>query len=171
MNRLPRFCPQCGGPIGLQPLDGRERPVCSACGHIVYVNPAPSVAAVLIQEGRVLLVKRGIEPGFGLWGLPGGFIEAGETPEEAVAREVLEETGLVCRAVRLRDAQAVLGGFYGDILVLAYEAEFDSGELCAGYDAEEADFFLPDALPPIAFKVHENFISNCLRMNRGLSSG
>ena len=162
MTRLPKFCPQCGGPLGLQPHDGRERPICPACGHVVYLNPAPSVAAVLVQEGRVLLVRRCIEPGLGRWSLPGGFIEAGETPREAVVREVREETGITCQPVTLLDAQAVLGGFYGDILVLGYSAEFVAGELQAGEDADRARFFDPDRLPLIAFDIHKRFISRFL---------
>jgi len=162
MNRLPKFCPQCGGLLGLQLHDGRERPICSACGYVVYLNPAPSVAAILFQEGRVLLVKRRLDPGCGLWCLPGGFIEASETPEAAVVREVGEETGLLCRPLKLLDAHAVLGGFYGDILVLCYLVEIVGGDLTAGCDAEEAAFFDSRDLPRIAFDIHEQFILSWL---------
>jgi NADH pyrophosphatase NudC (nudix superfamily) len=169
MIRLPKFCPHCGGPLHLQLHDGRERPVCSACGHIVYLNPAPSVAAILYQEGRVLLVRRVIQPGYGLWSLPGGFIEAGETPEAAVIREVEEETGLSCQPLRLLNAQGVSSGYYGDILVLCYSAEATSGTLRAGFDADDARYFDLRELPEIAFDVHRSFISQFLYEYHGIA--
>ena len=153
----------------MQLHDGRERPVCSACGHIVYLNPAPSVAAILFQEGRVLLVRRNIEPGHGLWSLPGGFIEMGETPEAAVTREVEEETGLTCRPQKLLHAQGVLGGFYGDIIVLCYSAEIVSGNLRPGFDADDVEFFDHRKLPQIAFDVHHAFISQFVHEHPGVA--
>ena len=169
MIKLPRFCPLCGGQLLLRLHDGRERPVCSVCEHIVYLNPAPSVAAVLYQEGRVLLVRRCIEPGFGLWSLPGGFIEMGETPEAAVVREVEEETGLMCQPLRLLNAQGVIGGYYGDLVVLCYSAEIVSGDLCPGYDADDVGFFELNEFPPIAFDVHRNFIAQFLYEYHGIA--
>ncbi len=169
MIRLPSFCPLCGSQLLLQLHDGRERPVCSACGHIVYLNPAPSVAAILYQEGRVLLVRRAIEPGLGLWSLPGGFIELGETPEDAVIREVEEETGLICQPLRLLNAQGIVSGFYGDILVLCYSAEATSGELRAGCDASDAEYFDLHSLPAIAFDVHRSFLSQFLYEYHGIA--
>ena len=148
--------------------DGRERPVCSKCGRTVYMNPVPSVAAVLEQGGRVLLVKRGVEPGLGMWGLPGGFIEMGETIGEAVVREVEEETGLLCRPLRIVDAHSVLGGYYGDLVVSCFEAEILSGTLRAGEDAVDAQFFDPANLPGLAFEVHLRFLEKVV--GRKLSS-
>jgi len=158
MKTLPKFCALCGGELALKHDGERLRPLCLSCGYVAYLNPAPSVAAILQRDGRVLLVKRNIEPGRGLWSLPGGFIEAGESIEQAVQREVEEETGLHCRAPLLLDAQAVLGGFYGDILVLCYVSRDFDGEIHPGGDASEARFFALDDLPPVAFDVHAHFI-------------
>jgi 8-oxo-dGTP diphosphatase len=158
MNWQPKFCPQCGGPLSLQQADERTRPVCTACGRIVYLNPAPSVAAILNLEGRFLLVKRNIQPGFGRWGLPGGFIETDESVTDAVRREVEEETGLICRPMDIVDALSVLGGFYGDIVVICYAAEIVGGVPRPGGDASEVEFFSPHELPDIAFDVHRHFI-------------
>lgn len=158
MNHRPRFCPQCGGSLQEQRLDGRERPVCDRCGNVVYVNPAPSVAAILQREGRVLLVKRNIEPGLGRWGLPGGFIEEDENAEQAVIREVEEETGLVCRPHLLLDVHSMRSVVYGPILVLCYSAEILDGRVRAGGDAAEVQFFSPDGLPEIAFDIHRRFL-------------
>ena len=162
MDWQPRFCSRCGESLIQQQRDGRLRPVCPACGQVVYLNPAPSVAAILEWRGRVLLVKRNIEPGKGLWCLPGGFIEAGETAEEAVTREVREETGLICQPRNLLAASTVIGGFYGNIIVLCYSAEVVGGNLLAGEDADEALAFEWSEIPSLAFRVHRQFLENYL---------
>lgn len=158
MKPTPRFCPQCGFPLTTSECDGRIRPVCASCGYIVYINPVPSVAAILEREGRLLLVKRNIEPGLGLWGLPGGFVETGETAVDAVVREVREETGLTCGDVRLVDVATYLGGYYGDVLVVCYAAKVFSGMIASGGDAGEAAFFSMNMLPSLAFDTHAGFI-------------
>jgi len=158
MNTNPKFCPECGEQLKLSVCDGRLRPICQSCGQIVYLNPLPSVAAILSLEGRVLLVRRNIEPGLGAWSLPGGFIEIGETVEEAMIREVHEETGIMSRPLNVVGVQSHLAGFYGDVIVVCYEAEQVSGSLKPGGDADQASFFEYDALPPIAFQVHRRFI-------------
>ena len=162
MDWQPKFCSRCGGVLVHQQRDGRSRPVCPTCGHVVYLNPTPSVAAILFSEGRVLLVRRNIEPGIGQWCLPGGFIEAGETTHEAVVREVREETGLISAPGNLIDALSVIGGFYGNIIVLCYSAEILSGELRAGEDAEEARYFDPAQVPALAFTIHLRFLEKYL---------
>ena len=162
MDWQPKFCSRCGGALIQRERDGRSRPVCPNCGHVVYLNPVPSVAAVLSSEGRILLVKRNIEPGIGLWCLPGGFIETGESAPEAVVREVEEETGLRCRPEQLIDARSVIGGFYGNIIVLCYSAAILGGDLRAGEDAAETQFFDPAQLPALAFTVHRRFLEKFL---------
>jgi 8-oxo-dGTP diphosphatase len=142
----------------MQYRDGRERPVCIECGEIVYLNPVPSVAAILVREGRVLLVRRAIQPGLGKWCLPGGFIEADEGPAEAIIREVNEETGLQCKPLRIIDAGAVLKGFYGDLIVICYLADILDGQLQPGDDAEAVEFFPFDRLPTLAFRNHLQFL-------------
>ena len=167
MNHRPRFCSQCGGSLHKRVLEGRERPVCVRCEHVAYVNPAPSVAAILHRDGRVLLVKRNIEPGLGLWSLPGGFIEEDENVEQAVIREVEEETGLLCRPHLLLDVHSMRSVLYGSILVLCYSAEILDGRLRAGGDASEAQFFSPDGLPEIAFDLHRRFLAAHARHGYG----
>jgi len=144
--------------LAILPRDGRRRPVCSACGFVYYVNPVPSIAAILFREGRVCLVKRNIEPGLGLWSLPGGFIEEDETVEDAVLREVEEETGLLCKPQKLVDMRTMISAYYGSILVLCFLAEVVNGELEAGGDADEVRFFDLNDIPEIAFDVHLRFL-------------
>jgi ADP-ribose pyrophosphatase YjhB (NUDIX family) len=111
------------------------------------------LGVVVVQEGRLLLVRRGVEPGKGLWALPAGYVDAGEDPREAAAREALEETGLQVQVGRIVDVypSAVTGGHRGASFFLAFEAEVRGGQLAAADDALDAGFFSPDELPELAF--------------------
>ena len=88
LYRPPRFCPACSGELVL----ASPHPVCSRCGLVFYRNPLPAVILVLIREGRILTAKRARPPAMGELCLPGGFIDLGESPAEAAARELREET-------------------------------------------------------------------------------
>lgn len=153
-----RYCGVCGGKLEERQVEGQRRLICASCGRISYVNPIPSVVAIIERDGAVLLVKRAVEPGKGYWGLPGGFIETGETVIEAAVREVKEETGLDCRPLDVQGVSSDLGGFYGDILVVCYLAEVIGGELAAGDDAMDLGFFKRDAIPRLAFRCHAGFL-------------
>ena len=93
---VPRFCHQCGSQLRerLPEGDERLRLVCSRCGFIHYINPKVVVGAIPERAGRVLLMRRAIEPRYGAWTFPGGFMEVDETAEEAALRETEEELGL-----------------------------------------------------------------------------
>jgi ADP-ribose pyrophosphatase YjhB (NUDIX family) len=89
-----KYCPECGAPVELRqpPDDNRERHICTACATIHYHNPKLVVGAIPEwEDGRILLCRRAIEPRHGLWTLPAGFMENGETTMEGAARETLEE--------------------------------------------------------------------------------
>ena len=92
----PRFCSQCGGPLVDRFVDAeqRVRRVCAQCGEIAYQNPQVLVTTIVASGDRVLLCRRAAPPAAGRWALPGGFMESGETLEEAAARETYEETGV-----------------------------------------------------------------------------
>lgn len=91
-----RFCPSCGGARA-----GRGDPLTCECGFRYYFNPASAVGVLLVDgEGRMLFIRRARDPGRGKLGLPGGFVDAGETGEEAARREVREEVGLEVGGLR-----------------------------------------------------------------------
>lgn len=151
----------------MQPVGDRLREVCSVCRTVFYQNPLPAAAAlVLDDERRVLLVKRKFPPNEGMWCLPIGFAEMGETIAEAALRELREEAGIVGRVTRLIDADSWVSDFYGDLLVVTFEAEKVSGTETAGDDAKEVGYFAIDHLPPLAFPSNEKAIRLCGDLHR-----
>lgn len=100
MTAALRFCPQCTTPLERASHGGRERAACGNCGWVHWDNPAPVVAAVVEYQGKVLLARNVAWPQK-MFALVAGFLERDETPQQAVAREVLEETGLVITAAHL----------------------------------------------------------------------
>jgi len=91
-----KYCSRCGAALTYGPFEGedRHRLGCDACGFIAYVNPRLVVSTIPVTaDGEVVLLRRGIEPGYGSWAQPGGFLEVDETVTEAAIRETLEETG------------------------------------------------------------------------------
>ncbi|MDP9398716.1 MAG: NUDIX hydrolase [Actinomycetota bacterium] len=146
----PRFCSACGAPLAATD----RHPVCTGCGRTHHRDPKVGVGVVVVQDGRLLLVRRGVQPGKGLWALPAGYVDAGEDPREAAARETLEETGLQVQVGAVVDvyASAVTGGHRGASFFLAFEAQVVGGNLAPADDALDAGFFGPDALPELAFE-------------------
>ena len=104
MNSAFKFCPQCATPLGFIPLleDGgeKERLRCVACGYTHWNNPTPVLAAVVEYQGKVLLAQNAAWPGK-MFALITGFMEAGETPQGGIAREIQEETSLTASALKL----------------------------------------------------------------------
>ena len=88
------FCSNCGEKNKFGKKEGNKRFYCPRCNTIHYENPKPTATLICPKNDSILLVKRAADPGKGLWGLPGGFIERGETPETGATRELLEETNL-----------------------------------------------------------------------------
>jgi len=156
----PRYCPRCA--TALEPRDehGTLRPTCPSCGFIWYRNPVPAAGILMVEEGRVLLVRRKFEPRAGDWCLPAGFMEAGETPEQTAVRELREETGLGASLTGLFGVYAGFDDPRVRAVLILYRAERDGGTLVPGDDATEAEWFPLDALPPaIAFAAHRQALA------------
>jgi len=135
-----KFCPQCGGRLEkrlLKPMEPR-RLVCTVCGFIFYLDPKLSVIAVIPMDEGVVMVRRAINPGYGLWVVPGGIVDLGEVVEDALVRETQEETLLTVRPIRLLNIYS-----YPDhrTVIAAYVTEYVSGELAAGDETLEARVF------------------------------
>lgn len=138
---------------------GRLRPVCPACGWVYFADPKVAAAALIVQDGRVLLVRRANDPQRGLWTLPAGFVDAGEDPAEAVLRECREETGLEARVTGLLDLLHGQEHPRGAHILIVYQAEIVGGAMRPGDDVDEVGFFPLQALPPLAFKTTLKILS------------
>lgn len=148
------YCSHCGAPLTLKVPAGDNRPrhVCERCGTIHYQNPKMVVGCIPEWEDRVLLCRRAIEPRYGLWTLPAGFMENGETVAECAVRETLEEAG----------ARVELLGLYSLInlpdinqVYLMYRARLLDLDFRPGEESLEAALFTEAQIPweAIAFRT------------------
>jgi len=149
-----RFCPVCGSALTFLHDGENERPLCSACGRFYYSNPVPAACCFVSLNGGLLLVQRAVEPCLGQWALPGGFVELGETTEEAALRELKEETGLIGREPRLVGVRTEPSRLTGYVVVLGYRVLEWEGTPTPGSDALSIEFFLRGERPPLAFDAH-----------------
>ena len=147
------FCPRCATPVTHEHRFGAMREICPKCGWIHFVDPKVAAGVLVIADERVLLVRRVNEPYRGLWTLPAGFVNGGEDPAEAAARECLEETGMSVRVTRVFDIVAGREHPRGADFVIVYQAEVIGGEMQANDDADAVEWFDKQHLPPLAFRA------------------
>ncbi len=164
-----KFCPQCGGLLQKRLLKSGEpeRLVCTACGFVFYIDPKLAAIALVPLDGGLVLVRRAIDPGYGLWVVPGGFVDAGEPVEEAVVRETLEETHLTVQVKRLFNVYSYRNH---RTVVLAFLTEYLKGELAAGDETLEARVFRPQEIPweKIAFSSTRDALREYLKIEGNL---
>ena len=149
-----KFCPSCASPLAkrVPPGDSLPRYVCDACGSIHYQNPKLVVGCVPEWEGRILLCRRAIEPRYGYWTLPAGFMENGETTGQGAARETLEEAGA---RVELIAAFSMISVPYVNQVHLFYRARLLDLEFRPGAESLEVALFEEARAPwkDIAFRT------------------
>ena len=149
-----KYCSQCGAAVALRipPGDNVPRYVCDDCGHVHYQNPKIVAGCIVEWGGKVLLCRRAIEPRRGLWTLPAGFMENGETTQQAAARETMEEA---C-------AQAINLSLYGVFnlphisqVYIMFRGSLRDGQFSAGLESLEAALFVEEDIPwaELAFPV------------------
>lgn len=161
MRRNWKFCPQCGAALAETTLEGQEFHGCTSCKFVDWNNPVPVVAALIIEDGKVVLVKRNVEPFIGSWCLPRGFIKTDENPKSAVVREVEEETGYRIVLKRMLNAcNPSPKNFPLNQLTMFYLATVIGGSAQPGDDADEVGLFAPDALPNICFGTDKRIIAD-----------
>lgn len=138
----------CGARLARVLEEGRQRLRCRRCGWTFYGNPIPAAVGLVIRDGRVLLARRAAAPYRGTWDLPGGFLEAGETPARALARELLEELGARVRSARFLDFFTETYGRRGfPILAAVFRVRLGPGRLRQGSDVSEIRWFSRRRLP------------------------
>lgn len=164
-----KFCPQCGGRLEKRQVKPQEprRLVCTVCSFIFYMDPKLSVIAVIPMAEGVVMVRRAIEPGHGLWVVPGGFVDLGEVVEDAVVRETQEETTLTVRPLRLLNIYSYPNH---RTIIAAYLMEYVSGELTAGDETLEARLFKLSEIPwpQIAFSSTKEALREYIAQCRGI---
>ena len=129
-----------------------ERLVCTRCGYVFYLDPKLAVGTIIQDaSGRIVLVRRAIEPGFGKWVVPGGYVDRGERVQSAAVREAREECGLDVRLDRLVNIYSYSGRVP---VIVMYAATILGGELACDDESFEARFFEPSEIPwdQIAFR-------------------
>jgi ADP-ribose pyrophosphatase YjhB (NUDIX family) len=153
-----QFCPRCGGTLERRVLKTAEpeRPVCTRCGFVFYLDPKIAVGTIITSAtGGIVLVRRAIEPGYGKWVFPGGYVDRGEALTAAAIREAREECGL---DVRL-DALVNLYSYPGRApVIVVYAATALGGTLCVDEESLEVTEVDPAAIPwhNLAFRsTHE----------------
>ena len=153
-----RFCPRCGLPAD---VDFPRRIVCPHCGYAAYYNPKPVAAAIPVdQEGRIILLRRGFDPGRGLWTFPGGFVDLGESVPDAARRETDEELGL---AIELGTLVGVYSRAEERVVLIVYRARA-TGPPRTSAEAVEVRAFAPAEIPwdELAFWSTERALRDAL---------
>jgi ADP-ribose pyrophosphatase YjhB (NUDIX family) len=144
-----QYCAQCAAPLVVRLIETEDRPrlMCDR-GHIHYINPVLVVGVIPERRGRVLLMRRAIEPRLGAWTFPGGFMEIDETVEEAAAREAHEEVGVHVRVLDLIGVYSRPGPAPGPgIVSIVFRGTVAAGRPHPGREALETRWFKPADIP------------------------
>jgi ADP-ribose pyrophosphatase YjhB (NUDIX family) len=162
-----RFCPTCGGALETRLLKTTEpeRLVCAACGFVFYLDPKVAVGTIIrVPDSRLVLVKRAIEPGYGRWVFPGGYVDRGEELAAAAVREAREECGLDVRLDRLINIYSYAGR---TPIIIVYAATAIGGELCADDECLEAALFERQRIPwdELAFRSTREALEHYLTLD------
>ncbi len=167
-----RYCPQCGDPLTLRllPTEDRPRLVCDS-DHILYVNPKVIVGVIPERRGRILLMRRGIEPRYGAWTYPGGFMEIDETVEECAVREAEEEVGVQVRLDGMVGLYSRPAPYAPGIVSIVYGGRVVEGRVSLGREALEARWLRPEEIPwdELAYQTTHWALRDWLKQKRGRS--
>jgi ADP-ribose pyrophosphatase YjhB (NUDIX family) len=160
-----RFCPQCGGGLERRLMKAGEpqRLVCGVCSFIFYLDPKVVAGTLFTIDGRVVLLRRGVEPALGKWVFPGGYVDRGESVPDAAIRETKEEA---CLDVRLGAIVGVYSYAGSPNVIVVYTAEVVGGSLDAGDESLEAKTFDAAEIPwdDLAFHSTREALKDYLRV-------
>jgi 8-oxo-dGTP diphosphatase len=164
MSLVSHYCVNCGIRLEIRTIEARELEACPSCGFVLWHDPKVVTMVVVEDErGNVIVGRRGIEPGYGLWCLPGGYVNDDEHPADSATRECREEIGVDVEItdllgvyhIRKRDAPSMVG--------VGYRARLRPGDVpVAGSEMLEVGAFPGDCLPELAFTSHREAMSDWL---------
>jgi ADP-ribose pyrophosphatase YjhB (NUDIX family) len=145
-DREYEFCPKCGGGLGLEQVKPREpkRLVCAKCRFIFFLDPKVAACTIFELEGKIVLARRSIDPGYGKWVFPGGFVDRGETVEEAAIREAREE---VNADIGLRGLVGVYSYSGVPVVVVVFAATLLNDQLEAADECLDVRYFTKEEIP------------------------
>ncbi|HEX9475040.1 MAG TPA: NUDIX domain-containing protein [Candidatus Dormibacteraeota bacterium] len=161
---MAHYCIKCGSELETRLIEGRELEACANDDFVLWRDPKVASAVVVEVDGGVVLGRRAIEPGYGLWCLPGGFVNDDEHPADAAMRECMEEIGAAVELTSLigvyhvpkRDAHSIVG--------IAYRARLVGGaQLSAGSEMLEVSVFPMESLPALAFPSQRHVLDEFLK--------
>jgi ADP-ribose pyrophosphatase YjhB (NUDIX family) len=145
-------------------IDGRELEACPNDTFVLWRDPKVATAVVVEVDGGIVLGRRSIEPGYGLWCLPGGFVNDDEDPAAAAIRECLEEISTQVELMELIGVYHVPKTEASSIIGISYRGRLaDGARLAAGAEMLEVGVFQVDSLPPLAFPSHERVLAEYLK--------
>lgn len=160
-----RYCPRCGGSLERRVVKPNEpqRLVCAACSFIFYQDPKVVAATIFTLDSGIVLLKRAVEPALGKWVFPGGYVDRGESVQEAAIRETREESRLEVSLVSLLNVYSYPRS---PNVIVVYTAEIVGGQLAAGDESLEAALFAPDAIPwpELAFDSTRDALKDYIRL-------
>src|SRR6202162_4354208 len=158
------FCVNCGAPLEPRIIEGREVEACPNDSFILWHDPKVSTAVVVEFERGIVLGRRAIEPGYGLWCLPGGFVNDDEDPAAAAARECLEEINARVEPTSLIGVYHIAKSAAPSMVVIAYRGRLVDGDRpSAGAEMLEVGVFELDSLPELAFPSHRTVVAEYLK--------
>jgi 8-oxo-dGTP diphosphatase len=140
------FCPKCGGTLESRILKVSEpaRLVCKQCDFVFFLDPKVAACAIIHEPGGIVLLQRAIEPGYGKWVFPGGYVDRGETVADAAIREAREEVNL---EVRLDSLLGIYSYRHSPVIIVVYLATVIGGLLAAADEALDVRLFNPEEIP------------------------
>ena len=157
------FCPRCATALQSRVIKTGEpaRLVCDGCDFIMFLDPKLAAGCIAEIDGGIVMVRRSIEPGYGKWVFPGGYVDRGERVEQAAAREMLEESGV---EVQVDSLLGVYSYEHRPIVVIVYTGKVTGGVLVAADESLEAEAFAPEDIPwgelafPSTFEALRDYI-------------
>ena len=159
---IPTYCPACSNLLYERFIHEAIRIACLNCDYVYFKDPKVAVGGLVEdEEGRLLFTLRDHDPQMGMWALPSGFVDSGEELEQAIVREIREETGIETSVEFLLGVFSQVGN---PVIYIVYCLHWVGGDLMAGSEAKEVRFFPADELPPPAFPSDTDIIKawrNC----------
>lgn len=139
-----RFCERCGTALVEKAVEDQARPVCPACDFVAYLDPKVAAGVIVTIDDEVVLLKRNIEPGFGKWVFPGGYVDAGEPTDVAAVREAREEVGL---EVEVNELLGILSYEGNRVILIVYAGQVVGGQLQGNFESQAVETFAPEEIP------------------------